>query len=71
MLAMAAEKREKHKSTAELYLRQGKKSITFWVPEKMTVALKVLAAEKQMSLQDMATEFLNDGLQKNGKPRIE
>jgi hypothetical protein len=70
MLAMEGEKKEKTKSTAALYERLGKKSLTFWVPAKMTIALKVLAAEKEMSMQDMLTEFLNDGLERNGKPRI-
>jgi hypothetical protein len=71
MLEMAAGKQEKTKATADYYLRVGKKSITFWVPEKMPKVLKTIALQEDKSLQDLATEILNDGLAKRGLSRIE
>ena len=50
--------------------RKGRKSLTVWVPEDLAVALKVLAAEERVSMQDMVIDFMNDGLEKHGKPRI-
>ena len=72
MLTMAGEESGRKKpSTAEFYQQQGKKSLTAWVPREMTVALKMLAAEKEMLLQDLIVQFLNEGLARSGKPRIE
>ena len=68
---MSAEEFGKKPSTAVYYRSIGKKSLTVWVPKAMPTALKVLAAEKEIPLQDLITEFLNDGLEKYRKPRIE
>lgn len=78
MLEMAAEKPRRRKSTtaqrettAELYARHGKKGLTTFLPEEMIRALKFAALERETTLQDLITEFLNDGLVKIGKKRIE
>lgn len=74
MLTMAAEKKEKvtrSQYQAEMYQRLGKKSLTIWVPKDMPKALKLLAIENDTSLQDLVTGFINDGLERKGKSRIE
>lgn len=44
--------------------RQGKKAMTFYVSVEMARALKVLAAENDRLIEDMAREAFNDLLRK-------
>ncbi len=67
---MAGEKRTS-KSTKELYRELGKRSLSVWLPVEMTYTLKALAAEKQITLQALIVDFLNDGLKRNNKPTFE
>ena len=62
---MAAKKREHHSSTP---LRPGRGILTRVSPEGLK-ALRLLALERDMTLQDLAIEALNDVLAKYGKRR--
>jgi len=59
------------KKEAEDYARTGLKSLTVWVKPELPRQIKILAAERQMSVQALVTEFLNDGLAKYEKARVE
>jgi len=71
MLNMAESQDKRPRKPPIVESRKGRKSLSAWVPEEMTVALKVLAAEQRMAMQDLIIELLNDGLEKYGKKRIE
>ena len=47
--------------------RRGKKAMTFYVDPELSKAVRLLAVEHERSLEDLATEALNDFLRKNGR----
>ena len=50
--------------------RLGKKSITGWFDADVLKQLKMIGLDKDMSIQQMVGEALNDYFAKNGKPQI-
>lgn len=50
--------------------RLGKKSITGWFDADVLKQLKMIGLDKDMSIQQMVGEALNDFFAKNGKPQI-
>jgi hypothetical protein len=50
--------------------RLGKKSITGWFDADVLKQLKMIGLDKDMSIQQMVGEALNDFFEKNGKPHI-
>ena len=50
--------------------RIGKKSITGWFDADVLKQLKMIGLDKDMSIQQMVGEALNDYFAKNGKPQI-
>ncbi len=50
--------------------RIGKKSITGWFEADVLKQLKMIGLDKDMSIQQMVGEALNDFFAKNGKPQI-
>jgi hypothetical protein len=50
--------------------RLGKKSITGWFEADVLKQLKMIGLDKDMSIQQMVGEALNDFFAKNGKPQI-
>ncbi len=50
--------------------RIGKKSITGWFDVDVLKQLKMIGLDKDMSIQQMVGEALNDYFAKNGKPQI-
>lgn len=50
--------------------RIGKKSITGWFDADVLKQLKMIGLDKDMSIQQMVGEALNDFFAKNGKPQI-
>ena len=51
--------------------RKGKKAFSVWIPEELAVAVKILAAKRRVSIQELTIEFLNDGLRKYGSSGVE
>ncbi len=50
--------------------RLGKKSITGWFDADVLKQLKMIGLDKDMSIQQMVGEALNDYFAKNGRPQI-
>ena len=50
--------------------RLGKKSITGWFEADVLKQLKMIGLDKDMSIQQMVGEALNDFFAKNGRPQI-
>jgi len=50
--------------------RIGKKSITGWFDADVLKQLKMIGLDKDMTIQQMVGEALNDFFAKNGKPQI-
>jgi len=50
--------------------RLGKKSITGWFEADVLKQLKMIGLDRDMSIQQMVGEALNDFFAKNGKPQI-
>jgi hypothetical protein len=50
--------------------RMGKKPVTGWFPADVVRQLKQIGLEKDMSVQEMIREALNDYFAKNRKPEI-
>ena len=42
-----------------------------WIDPELPRQMKILAAERQTPIRMLVTEFLNDGLVKYGKARVE
>ena len=47
------------------------KSLTVWLDPELPRQLKMLAAEQETQVRTLVIEFLNDGLVKYGKARVE
>jgi hypothetical protein len=50
--------------------REGRKPMPFWTTEAAKKQLRMMAAERDTSQQDLMTEALNMLFQKHGKPPI-
>ena len=50
---------------------RGLKSLTVWLDPELPRQLKMLAAERETQVRTLVIEFLNDGLAKYGKARVE
>ena len=50
--------------------RKDKRLIGGYFDMRVSQQLKILAAEKNTTIQELVREFLNDGFQKHGKSRI-
>jgi len=70
MLAMADEGEKRSKSTVK-ESRIGKRAVTAWVDPEIFYQLRIIAAERRLTQQELLVEALNDCLEKHGKPRIE
>jgi hypothetical protein len=51
--------------------RIGKRAITAWADPEIFHSLRLIAAERRITQQELLVEALNDCLEKHGKPRIE
>jgi hypothetical protein len=69
MLLMAADEKKPKGSVKES--RIGKRAVTAWVDPEIFYSLRVIAAERRITQQELLVEALNDCLEKHGKPRIE
>ena len=50
--------------------RDGKSNVTGYFPVEVKKQLRILAAERSTTIQDLLAEALNDLFAKNGKPEI-
>ena len=50
--------------------RDGKSNVTGYFPTEVKKQLRILAAERSTTIQDLLAEALNDLFAKNGKPEI-
>ena len=50
--------------------RDGKSNVTGYFPSEVKKQLRILAAERSTTIQDLLAEALNDLFAKNGKPEI-
>jgi len=50
--------------------REGKSNVTGYFPPEVKKQLRLLAAERNTTIQDLLAEALNDLFAKNGKPEL-
>jgi hypothetical protein len=50
--------------------REGKSNVTGYFPPEVKKQLRILAAERSTTIQDLLAEALNDLFAKHGKPEI-
>jgi hypothetical protein len=50
--------------------KKGRKALTVWIMPAVRSQVRLIAAEKEMQQQELLIEWLNDGFEKYGKPRI-
>jgi len=50
--------------------RQGKANVTGYFPPSVKKQLRILAADRETTIQDLLAEALNDLFAKHGKPEI-
>ena len=50
--------------------REGKSNVTGYFPPEVKRQLRLLAAERNTTIQDLLAEALNDLFAKNGKPEL-
>jgi hypothetical protein len=69
MLVMAEEGKRPKSPVKES--RIGKRAVTAWVDPEIFYSLRVIAAERRITQQELLVEALNDCLEKHGKSRVE
>jgi hypothetical protein len=50
--------------------REGKSNVTGYFPPEVKRLLRMIAAERDTTIQDLLAEALNDFFAKNGKPEV-